>query len=384
LSFFDDGEDTEPRPSGRAARPRPAATQTGAMTGGRPQPRRPTQGMLALDQRTVMTRRLIAVGIAVVLLILIIVLVSGCLKSERQTALKEYNRDAGQIAHESDETVTGPLFSALAGAGSKGALNAGQQIFQLRMQAQTLVSRAKGLSVPAEMAGAQRDLLLVMDLRAEAVAKIAGLVSTALGGGGQNKEALTKIAGDMEIFLASDVLYSQRVAPLIQQALSAAGVTGVSTATSHALPNLGWLEPNMVQSRITGQAASSSSTPVQPGNHGSALKEVSVATNKLEAEPTLNHIAGGSNPTFTAGVENSGEFEEHNVKVDVTVTAEGKQFKASHVIEKTEPGKTANVDIPVAGVPIGVAAKIEVNVEGVPGENDLENNKGVFLAVFEK
>jgi hypothetical protein len=384
LSFFDDGEDTEPRPSTKAARPRPAGTQAGATTGARPQPRRPTQGTLALDQRTVLTRRLVAAGIGVVVLILIIVLVSGCLKSEKQTALKEYNRDAGQIAHESDETVTGPLFSALSGAGSKSALNVEVQIDQLRIQAQTLVSHTKALSVPSEMAGAQRNLLLTQDLRAEAVTKIAALAPTALGGGGQNKEALTKIAGDMEILLASDVIYSQRVAPLIQSALAAASITGVSTATSHALPNLGWLDPTTVQSRVTGQAASSSSAPVQPGNHGSALKEVTVGTNKLEAEPTLNHVTGGSNPTFTAAVENSGEFEEHNVKVDVTVTAEGKQFKASHAIEKTEPGKSVNVDIPVAGVPIGVAAKIEVSVEGVPGENDLENNKGVFLAVFEK
>jgi hypothetical protein len=354
------------------------------MAGGRPQPRRPTQGTLALDQRTVMQRRLVAAGIALVVLILIIVLVSGCLKSEKQTALKEYNRNAGQIAHESDETVTAPLFTALAGAGSKSALNVEVQIDQLRIQAQALASRAKGLSVPAEMDGAQRALLLAQDLRAEAVTKIAALAPTALGGGAQNKEAIAKIAGDMEIFLASDVVYSQRVAPLIQQALAAAGVTGISTATSHALPNIGWLDPNTVQSRVNGQSASSSTAPVQPGNHGSALKEVSVGTNKLEAEPTLNHITGGGNPTFTASVENSGEFEEHNVKVDVTVTAEGKQFKASHAIEKTEPGKAVNVDIPVAGVPIGVAAKIELSVEGVPGENDLENNKGVFLAVFEK
>jgi uncharacterized membrane protein len=118
------------------------------------------------------------------------------------------------------------------------------------------------------------------------------------------------------------------------------------------------------------------------GNHGSALKGVSVGSNTLEPEPALNHITGGSSPTFTVQVENSGEFPETNVKVDVTVTAAGKQFKASHVIEKTEPGKAVNVDIPVTGVPLGVASKIQVNIEGVPGENDLENNKGTYLAIF--
>jgi hypothetical protein len=43
-----------------------------------------------------------------------------------------------------------------------------------------------------------------------------------------------------------------------------------------------------------------------------------------------------------------------------------------------------SVDIPVAGIPLGVAAKIEVNIEGVRGENDLENNKATYLAIFGK
>ena len=62
----------------------------------------------------------------------------------------------------------------------------------------------------------------------------------------------------MEIFLASDVVYSQRVVPLIQQTLAANGIHGLSTAPSRFLPNLGWLEPTTVLSRLTGQAPGSS------------------------------------------------------------------------------------------------------------------------------
>jgi hypothetical protein len=382
LSFFDDGEETDPRPSSTAARPRAGTEPPAGSPGERPRPRRPASGTLALDQRSVMMRRRVAAGAGVVLLIVIILLINGCLNTEKTQALKNYNRDAGQIVHESDESVTGPLFSALSGAGAKSSLNVEVQIDQLRIQAQALATRAKGLSVPAEMAAAQRYLLLTLDFRAEALTKIAALVPTALGG--QGKQAFTSIAGDMEIFLTSDVVYSQRVAPLISQALNSAGIHGVSVASSHSLPNLGWLEPSTVESRISGKSASAAAAPTVSGNHGSALKGVGVGTQTLEPEPTLNHVTGGSNPAFTVMAENSGEFEEHNVKADVTVTAGGKQYKASHVIEKTEPGKTVNVDIPVIGVPLGVAAKIEVFIEGVPGENDLENNKGVFLAIFEK
>jgi hypothetical protein len=278
--------------------------------------------------------------------------------------------------------VSHPLFTALAGASGKPALNVEVQIDQLRIQAQNIAAHAKELSVPGEMAAAQRALLVALDLRVEAMTKIAAQVPSALGG--QDKQASSLIAGDMEIFLASDVLFSQRVVPLMQQALASNGIHGLSTSGSRVLPNVGWLDPATTLSRIGGQASTSSSASGAPvtGNHGSALKSVAVSTNTLAPEPTLNHITGGGSPTFTVTVEDSGEFSETNVKVDVTVTAAGKQYKASHVINKTEPGKSVNVEIPVAGVPLGVASKIEANIEGVPGENDLENNKGTYLAIF--
>ncbi|MGO8905335.1 MAG: hypothetical protein ACLQMH_06895 [Solirubrobacteraceae bacterium] len=330
-----------------------------------------------------MMRRRVAAGVGVVLLIVIVLFVNSCVKSERTQALKSYNRNVSTIATESDEQVSGPLFTTLTGASGKSALNVEVQVDQLLTQAQGLANRAKGLSVPGEMASAQRNFTLVMNLRAEGLDKVAALLPQALGA--QGKQATTLIAGDMEIFLASDVVYSQRVAPLIQQTLASSGIHGLKTAPSSFLPNLGWLEPSTVAARLTGQSASSSQTgqPL-PGHHGSTLKAVSVGTNTLEVEPTLNHITGGGSPTFTLQVENDGEFPETNVTTGVTVTVAGKQIKATHVIEKTEPGKTVSVEIPVAGVPLGVAAKIEAYVEPVPGETNHEGTKNAYLAILEQ
>jgi hypothetical protein len=374
LSFFDDDEETAQRPAGRA----PRAPQ-------RPSPRRPERaaGALPLDQHTLMVRRRIAAGVGVVLLIIIILVINGCLKGQKTDALKSYNHEVSLLAQEFDEHVSRPLFSALSGAGGKSALNVEVQVGGLLVQAQDLAKGVKKLSAPGGLADAQRDLLLAFDLRTEAVAKIAALTPTALGG--QGKQAIAQIAGDMEIFLASDVLYSQRVAPLIQQELKEAGVEGLTTAPSRSLPNIGWLEPTTAESRITGKpAGGGKEAEATSGTHGSALTGVSVGANTLASEPTLNHISGGSNPTFTVNVENGGESSETNVKVNVTVTAGGKQFKASHAIEKIEPEKTVSVDIPVTGVPLGEAAKVETEVEKVPGETNTENNKGTFLAVFAK
>jgi hypothetical protein len=373
LSFFDDGDETEAQPSSRS----PRQPQ-------RPRPRRPQQsgGSLPLDQHTLMVRRRIAVGVGVVLLILIVVLIGSCVKSKNTDALKSYNHEVSTLAQEFDEHVSRPLFAALTAAGTKSALNVEVQVNQLRLQAQDLTSRANKLSAPGAMSGAQQNLELVFNLRSEGVIKVASLLPTALGG--QGKQAITQIAGDMEIFLASDVVYSQRVAPLIQQALDSGGVSGLTTAPSRSLPNIGWLEATIVEERISGKSAAKQNEEATSGTHGSALTGVSVGANTLAGEPTLNHVSGGATPTFTANVENGGESNETNVKVNVVVTAGGKQFKASHAIEKIEPGKTVSVDIPVNGVPLGEAAKVEVNVEKVPGETNTENNKGTFLAVFAK
>jgi len=376
LSFFDDGEETASRPSTRA--PRPAA----GADPGRPRPRRPQPGGggPGLDQHTLMVRRRIAAGVAVVLLILIVLVINSCVKGQKQQSLKDYNRGVSQVAAESDSQVSKPLFTALAGASAKSALDVEVQIDQLRIQAQSVAAQAKKLSVPSEMTSAQRALLLALGLRVEGMTKLAAQIPTALGS--KSKQASAQIAGDMEIFLASDVVYSQRVAPLIAQTLSSNGINGLTTTPTRFLPNVGWLDPETTFSRITGQATGSTQNAAVTGNHGSALKAVSVGTNALSPEPTLNHISGGGNPTFTVQVENSGEFTETNVKANITVTAGGKQYKATHVIEKTEAGKSVNVEIPVTGIPLGVASKVQVSIDAVPGENDLENNKNTYLAIF--
>jgi hypothetical protein len=327
-----------------------------------------------------MVRRLVAAGAGVVLLIVIALLVNSCKQSQKEQSLKDYSRQVSQLGRESETQVARPLFAALAGAGSKPALDVEVQVDQLRIKAQGIATHGRELSVPGAMTGAQRDLLLGLDFRLEGVTKIAALLPTALGG--QRKEATEKIAGQMELFLASDVIYSQRVVPLIQQTLAANGIRGLTPAASRFVPNVGWLDPATALARITGQPAGSAQTGIAPGNHGDGLASVSVGANTLEPEPALNHIAGGGNPTFTVTVEDAGANPETNVKVDVTVTAGGKQFKASHTINQIQPQQKANVEIPVSGVPLGVAAKIEVYVEPVPGENEVENNKRTYLAIF--
>lgn len=372
MSFFDDG---------RGEGPEPPATATRVQAPPRPRRPQPSGGPNGPDHHAVLVRRRIAVAVGVVMVIILVLAIDGCLKSQKVQALKTYNQEVNRIAHESEQTISHALFRTLVGAGGKSALDVEVKLDELRGQQQTLAEQAGKLSVPGDMAGAQRNLLLALDLRTEGIAKVAGQVRTALGG--QSKQASAHIAGAMENFLASDVLFAQRVTPLIEQTLASDGVSGQTTTTSRFLPNTGWLDAETVRTRITGQSAAQSG-PVAPGTHGHKLGSVAVGTNTLEPSPGLNHIAGGTNPTFTVTVENTGENPETNVKVDITVEGGGRTLKTSHTIDRTEPGASVNVDIPVNGVTLGVASKITVAIEPVPGETETENNKNTYDAVFEK
>lgn len=373
MSFFNDDEGPTPPSATRPRRP-PA--------GSRSQPRRPQPigSHRPVDRHALMMRRRIAAGVGVLALIAIVLIVSAILKGQKTSALEQYNHDVGRIARESEQEVSKPLFSALVGAGSKPTIDVDQPINELHTTAQRMVEHAREMSVPGEMAEAQRNLLLALEMRAEAVEKIAGLMPSVTGT--EPKAASQHLAGAMEILLASDVIWSQRVQPLTQEALAAAGVHDLSTASSQSLPNLGWLNAETALSRITGKEAESSGQ-ISPGTHGDAFTGLSVGGVALQAEPAENHVSGGANPTFTLTFQNTGENPETNTKAVVSVTSGGKTVSGSGTVAKTEPGGTYNVNVTVKGVTTGVPAKVEAKVEKVPGETNLENNKASYLATFE-
>ena len=337
------------------------------------------------DHQTLLVRRGVALAAALILLILIVIGISSCERSARRNSLISYNHSLSSIGQDSDTSIGQPLFRALQGAHSQPADNVQLNINQLRIQADGEVSRAKGLSVPGAMAGAQRDLLLTLDLRSEALAQIANQIAGAIApGSAAQASADSAIAGADEELLASDVVYAQRVAPLAQQALADDGVHDQTTAPSRFVKDLGWLDATTVASRLGGQSSTASTGPIAPGLHGHSLGGVVVGSTTLSPSPAVNRIPGGATPTFTVMVTNAGTNEERSVKVDVTVSAAGvgKTVRAQKTIDRTEPGTTTNVDIPVTGVPLNVPATVTIVIEAVPGEKNLANNRGTFTAEF--
>ena len=194
-------------------------------------------------------RQAVGLGVALLLIIVVVLGVKGCVSSQQENSLKAYNRDVTSVISSSDRDVGQALFRLL-GNGSQQGQDLQVQVNQLRLAADEDARRARKFDVPGDMKAAQDKLLLTLDLRAEGLRKIAADLPTALGRGQAARTAVARIAGNMQYFLSSDVVYKARVAPLIKQTLDDAGVTGQQIADSQFMGNIAWLSPTFVAQQI--------------------------------------------------------------------------------------------------------------------------------------
>ena len=185
------------------------------------------------------------------------------------------------------------------------------------MQAESQLKQAKALSVPDEMKGAQQSLLLALQFRRDGLAAIAEKIRTALGDEGEAANtAITQIAGQMQTFLASDVLYQTRVAPLIKHALDDAEIGGQKIASSRFLPGIEWLSEKTVAAELDQQLTGGTrkTGEIAPGTHGTGLESVTVGNTKLQPDAP-NRLPASADTAFVVRFTNQGENDEFDVKV---------------------------------------------------------------------
>ena len=372
MSFFDESD--EPTRVTRQPRPRRSG---GGGGGGEGPPRDPARRP---DRQTVRVRQAVGLGVALLLIIVVVLGVKGCVSNQKENSLKAYNRDVTSVVASSDRDVGQALFRLL-GNGSQQGQDLQVQVNQLRLAADEDARRARNFDVPGDMKAAQDKLLLTLDLRAEGLRKIAADLPTALGRGQPARNAVARIAGNMQYFLASDGVYKARVAPLIKETLDDAGITGQRIPDSQFMGNIAWLSPTFVAQRI-GASAGAPNQPPAPGLHGHGLTSVAVGDNTLQPSPVVNRVPATARVTFHVTFQNQGDNNENDVRVTVTVRGSGKTISARKTVAQTKAGSPAEVDIPLGQTPPIGTATVAVAVAPVRGEQKTDNNRQNYTVIF--
>jgi hypothetical protein len=325
-----------------------------------------------------MLRRLLALGGALVVLILIVLGVKGCLDARARGALSDYARNVEQIVNETNQTSK-DFFDKLEDPGNLTVTEFTTEIDADRSAMTNYASRVEGLSAPGEMSNAQNSLELVYILRAAAMEQIANKMPTALGEAGA-AQATAAIARQMQKLLAADIIYESVTRPDINGQLADNGIEGDDVPKSTFLPDgTKWLDEGEVRSALA-KVNGSTTEATTGGVHGLGLLGVRIGETELVAEApnTVVTEEGTLTPEVEVEVQNQGESTENGITV--VVIANGKE--TTQEIASIEAGSTGTAVVPLTPAPKGETT-LEVEAEPVPGEQVTENNEATYTVNFE-
>jgi hypothetical protein len=329
-------------------------------------------------QRQFLIRRLAAVAVGILILILLVLGIRGCLNARKERAFENYVRDLGVLTADSQQ-LSQSFFGRLEDPGNLTELNFESEVKADRGAAEGLVTRARGLVVPGELSAAQADLVLAFEFRRDGLAAISEQIGSALGDEGRT-EAIEAIAQDMQFFVASDVLY-RRAQAQIDQVLPEEGIDATAPE-SEFLPGIDWLDDATIAeslNQVTGEQAADGRV------HGLGLLQVVAQPGEVvleEGAPVT--VSGEDTPELDVQVQNQGDSEESEIPITVEISGEAETIEAEGTIDQIAAGEIATVTIALdPPPPQGEEVSVDVSVTPVPGEEVADNNEATYEVTFE-
>jgi hypothetical protein len=328
-----------------------------------------------------MVRRTIAIVGGVIVLILLVLLVRSCFDARKENAIKNYANDSAELLKASKVEGDG-LFRLLEGQGSADQATIINQLNGYRSESALLVDRANRLDVPGDLKDAQNELLSVLELRRDGLAKITDALRVALGD--QNRrEGTTEVAKQMQVFLASDVVDTLRFRGDLYDVLGDQDLSAPALPKNGFVPDIQWLQPDFVADQVNAlRTGTGGGGTAAPGLHGNGIAAVSLGGVALAPGGSASVQLTG-NLAFEIQVQNQGENTENDVTVSVTVGDGGDADQREKTIDTIAPGEIQTVTIPLDQQPAtGQNVPIKVEVKPVPGEQKTDNNTQQSSVIF--
>jgi hypothetical protein len=326
----------------------------------------------------------VAAGAGLLALILLVLGVRGCLDARKERALKDYVQDVSSLTDRSDEQSQA-LFRLLSGPGGREqAVDIENSLNQLRLGSAQLASEGRKLDVPGDAKRAQRYLVESLEFRRDGLAAIADALPTALGDQ-ERRQGTNRVTAQMQLFLASDIVYSQRFVPNLKGTLEDEELTDeVRIPRSQFLPDIDWLQPSFVGQRVTRiRTGRGGGKAAAPGLHGDGIAGVTLGGQPLSAGGGSTTVSLAEKLEFAVQVANQGENTETDVVVHVTIGKGTDAIELEDTLDTIAAGETKTVTIPLAEQPpTGQTVPVTVEVEPVPGEQKTDNNKQQYSVIF--
>jgi hypothetical protein len=371
FDFFDEPETEEATERVRTPRRPPP--------GGPRRPVRTPQGLIP------MLRLAGLIAFLILAAVLLVVGIRSCASSSKHDKYSAYIQDVRSVAQRSDQIGT-LLNQSLSATGIKET-DLESKISGLAVQQQQVVAQATQLNPPGPLRVEQAHLIEVLKLRASGLSRLADAFrQTATA-----KDANTSgrlLADQARLLAASDVNWDFYFREPTRLELAHQNITDIGVVPDSNIfsnPDLASTQAMAdVWRRVHG--AATGGTP--GGKHGSALVSVTALPDGKRLKPGApasdNEITASTDLAFQVAVLNSGNFQETNVGVTLTIQKSPKSIVKRLKIDVINTGQTKTVtftNIDINGL-FGLPTTVKVDVQPVPGETTVSNNTAEYKVIF--
>jgi outer membrane murein-binding lipoprotein Lpp len=325
------------------------------------------------------------IAFVILAVVLLVVLVRGCASDSKHARYENYINDTRKVA-DASTAIGKELNSTLAATGIKES-QLEQKIKGLAAQQQQGVAQAQDFNPPGPLRRENDHLIEVLSLRASGLSRLADAFrQTATAKSASAAGQL--LAAQARLLTASDVNWDfyfrqPTQAELLRQNITDIG--GVPDSQIFPNPDLASSQAMMtVWQRVHGAATGGNPA----GKHGSALGPVKALpdgkTLQSGVAASENEITASTDLAFQVSVENSGDFQEFNVGVTLTIQKSPRPIVMRKKIPVINAGETKTVtftNIDINGL-FGLPTTVKVDIEPVPGESTTSNNSAEFKVIF--
>lgn len=374
FDFFDEPETEEASERVRTPRRPPP--------GGPRRPVRPPQGVIP------MLRLAGLIAFLILAVVLLVVGIRGCASSGKHAKYQGYIQDVRDIAKRSDG-IGKELNTALSATGIKET-DLESKIKGLAAQEQQEVATALRLNPPGPLRVEHDHLIEVLQLRSSGLSRLADAFrQTATAKASNSAISGRLIADQARLLVASDVNWDFYFKEPTQIELRNQNISDIGAVPdSNIIPNpelASTQAMTQVWLRVHGAATGGGTAS---GKHGSALVSVTALPDGKRLDPngaaSDNQITASTDLAFQVALTDSGDFQEFNVQVTLTILRSPDPIVLKKKIDVINAGETKKVTFTNINLTrlFGVPTTIKVDIAPVSGEKTTTNNSAEYKVIF--
>jgi hypothetical protein len=382
FDFFDEPETVEATQRRRL----PRLERPGGRGGGERPPRPP---MRAPTELAPLARLVGLIAIAIAIVIGLVSWIGSCQGKNKHDEYQSY-ADKVELVAKADNSLGRDFTNEFLSSQLKQSeLETKLQGFAQREQ--QAYTQAQQIRAPGPLRAIHQNLIDSIQLRAQGLQGLADTLAT-IGAAkslnqAQQSDAVAALTKKGELLTASDVVWEQLYQAPATQQLKDRNVTGVVIPASKFVSNPDIVSARSFQILLTTRLAGASTGGTPSGKHGNGLIGVRVTPQGSDLSTgTATTVKVSPDLAFVVTVEDSGDFQEVNVPVRLTIDfGTGKPIKKVAKMDLIQPTQQQTVtfgkfDLPTAA--FGNRATVKVEVAPVAGEINTSNNSASYSVFF--